>query len=192
MTSPTGASSTFRHDPQGRPVLTTPRLVLSAMEPIDAPVVASLAGDKRVHDMTLLIPHPYEVRHASEWIATHAAQWSRWKQDWSMNWAIRREGTLIGAIGLVGSAHHKRAELGYWIGVPFWGQGFASEAALAVVTFARDVLGAKRLEAGVFVGNEASRRVLQKCGLREECIRRARYIKNGTHVDEHFMAVVFE
>lgn len=191
MPSPTAASSTHSHDPQGRPVLTTPRLVLSAMEPSDAAAVASLAGDKRVHDTTLLIPYPYELKHATDWIATHAAQWQRWRTDWTMNWAIRREGSLIGAIGFVGAAHHKRAELGYWIGVPFWGQGYASEAALAVVAFARDVLKAKRLESGVFVGNEASRRVLQKCGMTEECIRRARYLKNGVHVDEHFLAVVF-
>jgi RimJ/RimL family protein N-acetyltransferase len=108
-----------------------------------------------------------------------------------MNWAIRLDGSLIGAIGLVGAAHHKRAELGYWIGVPFWGQGYASQAALAVVAFARDVLNAKRLESGVFVGNDASRRVLLKCGMAEECVRRARYLKNGVYVDEHFLAVVF-
>ncbi len=192
MPAPTSTISTVSHDPQGRPVLTTPRLVLSAMEPTDAAAVASLAGDKRVHDTTLLIPYPYELRHATEWIATHAAQWQRWRTDWTMNWAIRLDGSLIGAIGLVGAAHHKRAELGYWIGVPFWGHGYASEAALAVVAFARDVLNAKRLESGVFVGNEASRRVLLKCGMAEECVRRARYLKNGVHVDEHFLAVVFE
>ncbi|HEX8877478.1 MAG TPA: GNAT family N-acetyltransferase [Phycisphaerales bacterium] len=180
------------YDPAGRPVLRTARLTLSAMEPSDAPAIASLAGDKRVFDKTLLIPHPYELRHAHEWIASHATQWQRWKQDWTANWAIRLDGAMIGAIGLVGAAAHRRAELGYWVGAPHWGNGYASEAAAAVVAFARDVLGAKRLEAGVFVGNEASRRVLQKCGMREECIRRARYIKNGVHVDEHFLAVVFD
>jgi RimJ/RimL family protein N-acetyltransferase len=173
-------------DTLGRPVLTTERLALRAMEMCDCPRVAELAGDKRIYDMTLLIPHPYALKQAEDWIGTHAAHWARWREDWTMNFAIRSKenDTLMGAIGLVGVPRHKRAEMGYWLGAPFWGNGFMTEAARAVVEFAFGTLGANRLEAGVFDGNTASMNVLRKSGFIEEGVLRQRFLKDGKFVDE--------
>jgi len=177
-------------DSTGRPRLECDRLRLRALEMSDCPRVAELAGDKRIYDMTLLIPHPYSVKQAEDWIGTHPAHWSRWREDWTMNFAIRSNASdeLMGVIGLVGVPRHKRAEMGYWLGVPFWGNGFMSEAARAMVEFAFGTLGANRLEAGVFDGNTASMNVLRKAGFHEEGVLRQRFFKDGKFVDERMFA----
>lgn len=174
----------------GRPVLRTDRLLLDALGPADCTPIAALAGDRRIYDTTLLIPHPYAVKQAVDWISTHAAHWARWREDWTMNFAIRgkADGALMGVIGLVGVPRHKRAELGYWLGVPFWGCGFMTEAAKAVVEFAFETLGINRLESGVFDGNTASISVLRKVGFVEEGMLRQRFLKGGKFVDERMFA----
>lgn len=179
-------------DDLGRPIIETERLVLNALEMSDCARVALLAGDKRIYDVTLLIPHPYEVHQAEAWVGSHKAYWERWREDWTMVFAMRSkaDGLLMGAIGLVGASKHKRAEMGYWLGVPFWGQGFATEAARAVVAFAHEELGINRLEAGVFAGNAASMNVLRKAGFVEEGVQRQRFWKDGQFVDDHIFARV--
>lgn len=171
-------------------MLETERLVLCAIEMSDCARVAELAGDKRIFNMTLLIPHPYALQDAETWIATHAAHWARWREDWTMNFAIRSrsESVLMGVIGLVGVPRHKRAEMGYWLGVPFWGSGVMTEAVRVVAAFAHGELGVHRLEAGVFDGNEGSMNVLRKVGFVEEGVLRARFRKNGKFVDERMFA----
>jgi len=156
----------------------------------DCALVADLAGDKRIYDMTLLIPHPYSVKQAEDWIGSHAAHWARWREDWTMNFAIRSKASneLMGVIGLVGVPRHKRAEVGYWLGVSYWGNGYATEAARAVVAFAQQELGANRLEAGVFDGNDASMNVLRKAGFVEEGTLRQKFLKDGKFVDDRVFA----
>lgn len=188
----------MKFDSDSRPVLETDRLEINALAQSDCVRVAALAGDKRIYDMTLLIPHPYELHHAEEWIGTHRAQWERWRQDWTMNFAIRAKsggaskgasaGELMGVIGLVGRPVYKRAEMGYWLGIPFWGKGYMTEAARAVVEFAQSELGVNRIEAGVFDGNAASMSVLRKAGFTEEGLMRQRFWKSGKFVDERMFA----
>jgi len=177
-------------DALGRPVLMTERLRLRALEMSDCARVTELAGDKRIYDMTLLIPHPYSVQQAEDWIGSHAAHWARWRADWTMNFAIRSKASneLMGVIGLVGVPRHKRAELGYWIGAPYWGSGFMTEAARTVVEFAFETLGANRLEAGVFEGNSGSMNVLRKAGFLEEGVHRQKFFKDGKFLDERMFA----
>ncbi|MBL8874742.1 MAG: GNAT family N-acetyltransferase [Phycisphaerae bacterium] len=107
-----------------------------------------------------------------------------------MNFAIRpkADGALMGVIGLVGVPRHLRAEMGYWLGVPYWGRGVMTEAAQAVAAFAHGELGVHRLEAGVFDGNAASANVLRKVGFVEEGMLRQRFSKNGKFIDERMFA----
>lgn len=179
-----------QYDDQSRPILMTQRLVLGAIAMSDAPRVAELAGDKRIYDVTLLIPHPYSVQQAEEWITKLNGFWERWREDWTMAFGLRLKSTneLIGAMGLVGTPKHRRAEFGYWLGVSYWGNGYATEAARAVVAFAQQELGANRLEAGVFDGNEASMNVLRKVGFVEEGILRQKFLKDGKFVDDRVFA----
>ena len=80
----------------------------------------------------------------------------------------KEDGRLLGAIGLRIEAEDQRAELGYWVGKPYWGQGFCTEAARATVDFGFQRLGLHRIQACHFARNIASGRVLQKIGMARE------------------------
>lgn len=86
---------------------------------------------------------------------------------------------LVGAIELRLDLSERRGELGYWIGAPFWGRGFATEAARALLSYAFEQLGLQRVEASYLPENEASGKVLEKLGLRREGVRRRCVVKDG-------------
>jgi len=154
-----------------QPTLTTERLLLRPFSPADAADVRRLAGQREVAANTLTIPHPYEEGMADEWIATHAGQFARGA---GAVFAVveRDSGLLVGAIGLSIAADHARAELGYWVGKPYWGRGYCTEAARAVLGYAFGDLGLHRVHAHHFARNPASGRVMRKVGMtREGCLR---------------------
>jgi RimJ/RimL family protein N-acetyltransferase len=154
-----------------QPVLRTERLVLRPFELRDAPDVQRLAGAHEVADTTLNIPHPYPDGGAELWIATHPAAWAaRAGVTYAIVDAV--SDSLHGAIGLVLAAPHQRAELGYWIGTPFWNRGYCTEAGRALVSFGFDALGLHRIEARHFTRNPASGRVMQKIGMTLEGVHR--------------------
>jgi RimJ/RimL family protein N-acetyltransferase len=99
-------------------------------------------------------------------------------------------GTLVGAISLRLELGHERAELGYWIGVPYWGRGYATEAAGAMVGYGFDELGLNRIHAHHLARNPASGRVLEKTGFTHEGLHRAHILKNGRFEDIHSFAVL--
>ncbi|MEQ8204844.1 MAG: GNAT family N-acetyltransferase, partial [Woeseia sp.] len=116
------------------PVLETPRLILRSFTPDDAAAVSELAADSRVADMTLNIPHPYDQRMAEEWISTHATHLANGEQV-VFAVTLKTSHSLIGAVSLGIDQPFNRANLGYWVGVPWWNQGYGTEAARAVVDF---------------------------------------------------------
>ena len=158
-------------DPGSLPVLATERLVLRAFTQDDAPRVVELAGAWEIADTTLSIPHPYPPDAATSWIA---GQVSAWVNDWHADFAITDKGSgeLIGAIGQGINRAHDHGEMGYWIGVPYWNNGFCTEAARAVLAFAFIELGLHRVYAHHLVRNPASGKVMEKIGMRFEGIRR--------------------
>ena len=142
----------------------TARLTLRAPQPQDADEVQRLAGDFRIADVTRSIPHPYPPALAQQWI-------ERCIQDWASgaaaNFVITESGSgeLVGSIALKDISRGE-AEVGYWIGVPYWGRGYASEACHALVQFALDRLRLRRLHASHLARNPQSGRVLFKAGFR--------------------------
>jgi ribosomal-protein-alanine N-acetyltransferase len=158
------------------PLLETPRLLLRPFAPGDAPTVERLAGDPLVADTTLSIPHPYPPGGAVEWIGSHTEDWRDGRR---LTLAVTRAGELLGAVALAIHAQHARGELGYWIGRAFWGQGYATEAAGAVVRFGFAQLGMNRIQAHHFTRNPASGRVMQKLGLQLEGIHRQAFRRPG-------------
>jgi RimJ/RimL family protein N-acetyltransferase len=139
------------------PVLETKRLTLRAPTLKDAKAIAVLANDRRIAENSARIPHPYKVADAESFIAGAN------KADGETVFLIVRNGTIMGACG-VAVADPNAPELGYWLGVPHWGQGFATEALHAVIDFAFSEFEHSALHAGARVTNPASRRVLEKCG----------------------------
>lgn len=135
----------------------TPRLLLRPPARSDAARISLLAGDYDVASMTGTIPHPCSEQQAAEWID------SALKGDDEVVFAIALPGGLIGCTGYRAfSPEH--AELGYWIGKPYWGKGYATEAVLALIAHAFDDGGFDYLTAGHFTDNPASERVLRKAG----------------------------
>ncbi len=141
---------------RGVSVLETERLVLRAPQHGDIKVITRLVNDRRVAENTARIPHPYGVDDAGRFIAAVN------RQDGEATFAIIRDGDLIGVCGI--EPRENAPEIGYWLGAPFWGRGYATEAVRALIDHAFGVLGHDALQAGARVGNPASRRVLEKCG----------------------------
>ncbi len=146
-----------------QPLLKSPRLLLRPFTFGDAKRVQGLAGDKRIADMTAALPHPYLDGMAEEWIGGHVAAWS---ERTSLSYAIilRETQTLIGAISFV-AIRQSEAEFGYWIGVPYWGCGYCTEAAAALIDFGFNTLGLTKQFARHLPENVASARVIVKNGL---------------------------
>lgn len=155
-----------------QPVLLTPRLRLRPFLPTDAPAVQRLAGEFAVAHTTLNIPHPYEDGMAEAWITMVAEECAMGRQ---VVFAVTdgASAELVGAIGLVLRLQHARAELGYWIGRPFWGRGYATEAVGEVLRYGFESLGLRRIHASHLMRNPASGSVMRKAGMREEGLARA-------------------
>lgn len=159
-----------------QPTLETPLLVLRPFREADAPRVRELAGAIEVADTTLSIPYPYPDGAAERWIATMAPAWERGEAA-VFAMVARGEEAPCGAIGLEISRVHRRAELGYWVGKPYWGRGFCTGAARAVAAFALDELGLARVVAHHFSRNPASGAVMRKIGMRHEGTLRRHVVK---------------
>lgn len=168
-----------------QPTLVSERLMLRPLELGDAAIVSELAGDARIAATTLTVPHPYTFEQAQEWIARIVEE----ELPESMRFAIvdLEQECLVGVLGLDVEQEHARAELGYWIGVPYWGQGFATEAAREAVQYVFEDLALQRVFASVMDHNRASQRVLEKIGMRREGTYR-RHVRKGS---EYFDVLLF-
>ena len=173
-----------------QPDLRTERLRLRAFRPDDAHDVRELAGAREIADNTLTVPHPYPAGAAEAWIASLEPAFARGEMA---AFAVTDEdGMLVGACGLKVETEDGIAEIGYWVGVPYWGRGYASEAARAVVDFGFRELGLRRIWARVFVRNPASVRVVEKAGLRHEGTLRRNLRKGDELLDHHVHGILRE
>lgn len=170
------------------PDLKTPRLRLRPFAPSDARAVQRLAGAPEVALMTLNIPHPYEDGIAEAWIAGHEEHW-RARACLTLAVTAAPEG-LVGSIALRLAPRHRRGELGYWIGAPFWNRGYATEAAAAVVEFGFRELNLNRIQARHLTRNPASGRVMQKIGMTQEGVLRQQAYSRGRFEDLAMYAIL--
>ena len=162
------------------PVLETERLVLRAPQLEDVKAIAALANDRRIAENTRRIPHPYTLADAEKFVG-----WSS-KPGGEMALLITlHNGTLVGGCGL-GMLDGPAPELGYWLGVPFWGKGYATEAVRAMIDYAFGELDHTALQAGARVTNPASRRILEKCGFQWTGVGlcRIRAISSSAPIDQ--------
>lgn len=167
-----------------RPVLESTRLVLRPFHPDDAADVQRLAGDPRIAEGTAAVPHPYPDGAAQAWIAGHAAAEEAGREI-ALAITDRESGELIGAVSLlnIAPAHH-RAELGFWIGVEFWGRGYCTEAVERLIRFAAEEMGVTKVVGRCFGWNEASASVMVKAGLRLEGRLSRHELQDGEYVDQ--------
>ena len=139
------------------PVLETKRLCLRAPHLGDAKTVATLANDRHIAENTARIPHPYKISDAEGFITGANKAGGE-----AVFLITLRDETIVGACGIM--LQEETPELGYWLGLPFWGKGYATEALHAVIDNAFTDLEPEALQAGARVTNPAARRVLEKCG----------------------------
>jgi [ribosomal protein S5]-alanine N-acetyltransferase len=146
------------------PTLETERLRLRPFTFDDEAAVFALVSDPEIARFVRFEPHrtPAETRAFLELVLGH------YRRGDPFAWAIvvRDDGRLVGSCGFVSQApERKSAEIGYWLGKPYWGQGYAVEAARALVRFGFEHLGLDRVEAKCFLENHAGQRVIEKLGM---------------------------
>ncbi len=148
---------------------------LSLRHPVlaDCDAIARLINDRRIAENLRRVPHPYHVSHAREFLAGLDGAGRE------TTFLILRANELIGMVGLDWS-RTDGAELGYWLGLPFWGCGYATEAAQAVIDLAFEDHDVARLHAAARVANPASRRVLEKCGFQWSGVELHRSVALGS------------
>jgi RimJ/RimL family protein N-acetyltransferase len=139
------------------PLLETRRLVLRAPRIDDAEALAALLDDRRISENLARVPFPYGRADAEAFIA--AANQPGGESAFLIT---EPDDTIVGGCGIKHDGTHP--EIGYWLGLPYWGQGYATEAVRALIDHAFGDLGHQALQAGARVSNPASRRVLEKCG----------------------------
>jgi [ribosomal protein S5]-alanine N-acetyltransferase len=161
------------------PILITERLTLRLLSPTDAPWVTELAGDRRVYETTLSIPHPYLAGMAESWIVSSLVRFYAGDSvDFAITLAERgaednvldtdRNGIIVGVISLIFDYRNQKAELGYWVGVPHWNLGYCTEAARAVIRYGFETHGLHKITSRHLVTNPASGRVMEKAGMTRE------------------------
>jgi RimJ/RimL family protein N-acetyltransferase len=159
-------------------VLETERLMLRRPTLADVKAIARLANDRRIAENTRRLPHPYSQDHAVEFIRGTANH--------------RRETVFLiennhAPIGMVGVDWRvpDAPELGYWLGVEHWGQGFGTEAARAVIDFIFEEFDVEQLVSGARVTNPSSRNILEKCGFQWSGVELHRFeaLGSSTPVD---------
>lgn len=164
------------------PELSTERLNLSALTAVDIPLIVWYANNREVAKYTANIPHPYAEKDAVFWLNMANAGV---KQNNHFVFALRDKETnaFMGGMGLRLHAQFKRAELGYWLAEPFWGQGFTTEAAAAVIRFGFEQLKLRKINARHIVVNGASGKVMVKNGMQLEGTLRREMVRDGKEHD---------
>jgi [ribosomal protein S5]-alanine N-acetyltransferase len=168
--------------PATMPTLETERLILRAFRPEDASEFERLIAPQEVTDGTLSFPHPVPEGWGIERINR---MFERFASGEHVEFAIvsRDSNAMMGGIGLDVNARHKRGYLGYWFGVDYWGKGYATEAASAVLEYGFQTLELHRIEAGHYPRNPASGRVLEKIGMKFEGVMRGDLLKDDQFED---------
>lgn len=151
------------HQPEnnGECVALTGRLAIRHLRAADAGQIQPLADNWQIARQMLNSPYPYSLEDATKFIEA-AARGAETGKEQVFAIALRAEALLIGLIGLTTDV--APVEIGYWLGLPYWGQGYATEAVRAVQAHAQRALACQRLDAIAFNDNLASIRVLIKCG----------------------------
>ncbi|TGE02262.1 GNAT family N-acetyltransferase [Methylobacterium nonmethylotrophicum] len=163
--------------------LRTRRLVLRSFTNADAAALQVIAGERRIADTTISVPHPFTMADAIRWIEK-AQRGLIDGTQYGFAIALPTPARLIGYAALHEvDREHAGAEVSFWIGAEFEGQGFVTEAAARVISFAFDEIGLNRLCAFHMVRNPGSGRVLEKLGFRQEGYLRHRVRKWGTFED---------
>lgn len=158
---------------------------LRPLRPEDAPSLAQYGNNHNVwRNLRDRFPHPLTVTDTQKYIDITM------RQAPGSVFVIEVDGKAVGVIGLTLGEGERRhgAELGYWLGEPYWGRGIITKSVQAVTEYAIKELGLTRIESYVFSWNPASARVLEKIGFEREGVLRNSVIKDGVLLDRWLYA----
>jgi len=172
------------------PSLETPRLILRRLTLDDAEALANAINHPKISATTLNIPHPYNLDDAQSWIGSHLDT-SIPSDSLPFGMFLRESGELIGGAELSSIDNSNlKAELGYWCSVDFWGHGYTTEAARAIIDYGFRELNLERIYGRCFDINPASARVMEKIGMTFEGTARREHRKNDVFHDFRHYAIL--
>jgi RimJ/RimL family protein N-acetyltransferase len=154
-------------------VLETERLRLRKPTLVDVKAIARLANDRRIAENTRRLPHPYLQDHAVAFVRATAGDGT------DLTFLIEHDFVPVGMVG-INFGEREAPELGYWLGVAHWGQGFGTEATRAVIDYFFEEFAHEQLIAGARVTNPRSRNILEKCGFQWTGVELHRFAALGS------------
>ena len=169
-------------------IIKSDKFILRPFKKGDEASLAKHINDKTIAHNTLRIPYPYTAKDARWWIS-HNLEVAKQKKKTELNFAITINGEVVGSIGFDPIEGH-RAEIGYWLGKKYWGQGIMTDAIKLMVKYGFSKLELKRIYADVFPFNKASAKVLQKAGFQYEGKLRKNVKKGNKFLDSLLFAIV--
>lgn len=173
-------------------MLETERLILRPMEEADAPAILPFVIDGDVAYNLTRVPHPYPEEELVPFIRKSLAAMER-REQFDMVVVLKETGGVIGVCALDDvSWQHMRAEMGYYLGKPYWGQGYMTEAAKRMLEFGFHELGLERIHAYCFVRNTPSAHVLEKIGMTREGLCRRAIKKDDMFLDVFIYGIIHE
>lgn len=162
---------------------------LTEIRPTDKAACVRYLCDREIYDRTLRIPYPYDEADFDDWLEIIAKATERHGEP--VHFAIRTsDGSFIGGCGFDGLTKGHRAEIGYWLAKPYWGQGITTAVVGGVCEYALANWNLVRITAHVFDFNIASARVLEKNRFMCEGHLRKHYLKDGRFIDSRLYALV--
>lgn len=167
----------------------TDRLYLRLFEKKDAETVKELCNNINIYKTTLYIPYPYTLNDALVWMENHKKNFD---EDRLYEFAItdKDSGELLGAISLSNHQKFKNGEIAYWIGEKYWGKGYGTEAAKAIIDFAFVEKKLHKVFARYFRSNPASGRIMEKIGMEQEGLLKDHVIKDGKYEDLFYYGII--
>lgn len=162
--------------------MSNPKIKIRSLKVSDTSQLAKLANNRKVwNNLRDYIPNPYDETDAEFFITLTN------NENPKQSFGIEYQGEICGVIGLVlqEDVYKKSAEIGYWLGEPYWGKGIATEAVALITTYGFEELNLVRIYSGVFEFNVASMKVLEKNGYEKEGVFKKAIFKNDQICDEH-------
>jgi RimJ/RimL family protein N-acetyltransferase len=167
----------------------TERLLLRIFKESDAKNVSRMCNNYNIYKSTLNLPYPYPLECALSWIVTHE---QNFELDRMYEFAItdKNSGQLYGAIAISNHKQHKNGEMAYWVGEEYWGNGYGTEAAKAMIDFVFKEKSFHRVYARYFKSNPSSGKIMKKCGMVYEGTLKDHFYKNDSFEDLVFYGII--
>lgn len=165
------------------------QFILRPFKKGDESSLAKNLNNKKIIKNLLLIPSPYTLKDAKEWVDKNLKEYKKEKPS-MFNFVIDVDGEVVGSIGVRNITEHHMAEIGYWLSESYWGKGIMAEAVKLITGFGFKELRLKRMYAFTYPSNIASQKTLLKNGYVFEGILKKHAYKNKKFLDDYLYANV--